>query len=173
MSAAADAGMGTRILRRRRLCYTLGGMKKMSRGLALAACAVAFVLPGALAGCSSGSTATVANAESGPVSGPVRVGVTEFATIAGSPEVQVIDVRTPEEFADGHIVGAVNIPVQSRDFSARIAELDPAATYAVYCRSGNRSQPAVAAMRDAGISTIYELGSGTKGWVSAGQPLVQ
>ena len=81
--------------------------------------------------------------------------------------------RTPEEFADGHIVGAVNIPVQSRDFSARIAELDPAATYAVYCRSGNRSQPAVAAMRDAGISTIYELGSGTKGWVSAGQPLVQ
>lgn len=145
----------------------------MSRGLALAACAVALVLPGALTGCSSGSTATAANAESGPITGLVRVGVTEFASIAGSPGVRVIDVRTPEEFAGGHIAGAVNIPVQRGDFSARIAELDPTVTYAVYCRSGNRSQPAVAAMRDAGISTIYELVSGTKGWVSAGQPLVQ
>ncbi len=170
---APGVGMGTRLLRSRRSWYTLGGMMKMSRGLALAACAVAFVLPGALTGCSSGSTATAASAESGLVGGPVRVGVTEFATIAGSPDVRLIDVRTPEEFAGGHIAGAVNIPVQSRDFSARVAELDPTATYAVYCRSGNRSRPAVAAMRDAGITTIYELGSGTKGWVSAGQPLVQ
>ncbi len=145
----------------------------MSRGIALAACAAALVLPGAVTSCSSNSTATTANAEVGQVGGPVRVGVAEFATLAGSPEVQVIDVRTPEEFADGHIAGAVNIPVQSSDFSARVAELDPNATYAVYCRSGNRSQPAVEAMTDAGITTIFELKSGTKGWISEGQPLVQ
>ena len=145
----------------------------MSKGVAVAVCAAALVLPGALTSCSSGSTTTTANAEAAQAGGPVRVGVAEFATLAGSPEVRVIDVRTPEEFADGHIAGAVNIPVQSSDFSARIAELDPTATYAVYCRSGNRSQPAVAAMSDAGITTIFELGSGTKGWASAGQPLVQ
>ena len=145
----------------------------MSRGIALAVCAAALALPGAVTGCSSSSTATTAHAEAGQAGGPVRVGVTEFATLAGSPEVQVIDVRTPEEFADGHIAGAVNISVQSSDFSTRVAELDPAATYAVYCRSGNRSQPAVAAMADAGITTIFELKSGTKGWISEGQPLVQ
>ena len=145
----------------------------MSRGLALAACSVALILPSALAGCSSGSTEAAANAEVGQPGQPVRVGVTEFATLAGSPDVRVIDVRTPEEFADGRIAGAVNMPVQSSEFSARVAELDPTATYAVYCRSGNRSQPAVAAMRDAGITAIFELSSGTKGWTSAGQPLVQ
>jgi rhodanese-related sulfurtransferase len=66
---------------------------------------------------------------------------------------EIAFAETPEEFADGHIAGAVNIPVQSSDFSARVAQLDPNATYAVYCRSGNRSQPAVAAMADAGITT--------------------
>ena len=145
----------------------------MSRGAALAVCVATLALPGALTSCSSSSTATTASAEVGQAGRPVRVGVAEFAALTGSPEVQVIDVRTPEEFADGHIAGAVNIPVQSSDFSARVAELDPNATYAVYCRSGNRSQPAVAAMSEAGITTIFELSSGTKGWISDGQPLVQ
>lgn len=145
----------------------------MSKGVALAVCAAALVLPGALTSCSSGSTTTTANAEVVRAGGPVRVGVAEFATLAGSPDVRVIDVRTPEEFADGHIAGAVNIPVQDANFSAQVAALDPNATYAVYCRSGNRSQPAVAAMSDAGITTIFELNSGTKGWISEGQPLVQ
>jgi rhodanese-related sulfurtransferase len=148
-------------------------MNTPSRGLALAACTVALVLPGVLAGCSSDPTTTSASAETGRAGGPIRVGVAEFAKLAGSPGVQIIDVRTPEEFADGHIEGAVNIPVQGRDFDARVAGLDPNGTYAVYCRSGNRSQPAVAAMHSAGIRTVYELDSGTRGWTSKGRPLVQ
>ena len=118
----------------------------------------------AVAGCSPSTQATP---------GVARVDVAEFATIITEPGVQIIDVRTPEEFADGHISGAVNIPVQQPDFADRVAALDPSATYAVYCRSGNRSQPAVAAMRDAGITNIYELQSGTKGWTAAGQPLTR
>ena len=118
----------------------------------------------AVAGCSPSTQATP---------GVARVDVAEFATVITEPGVQIIDVRTPEEFADGHIRGAVNIPVQQPDFAERVAALDPAATYAVYCRSGNRSQPAVAAMRDAGITNIYELQSGTKGWTAAGQPLTR
>lgn len=105
--------------------------------------------------------------------GPARVGVTEFSAVLTQPGVALIDVRTPEEFADGHIAGAVNIPVQQPDFATRIAQLDPTVTYAVYCRSGNRSQPAVAAMQKAGITTIYELESGTKGWTAEGQPLTR
>ncbi len=127
----------------------------------------ALIVAGGLTGCSASTPATASD------SGPARVDVAEFATVIDQPGVAIIDVRTPEEFADGHIAGAVNIPVQQPDFATRIAALDPNATYAIYCRSGNRSQPAVAAMEEAGITTIYELDSGTKGWTGAGQPLTR
>ena len=111
----------------------------------------------------------------------VVAGVGTGGTITGvgqvlkerKPSVQIIDVRTPAEFADGHIVGAVNIPVNDPDFGRRVSELDPAGRYAVYCRSGNRSQPAVAQMQAAGILDIVELESGTNGWAAAGQPLTR
>jgi len=66
----------------------------------------------------------------------------------------------------------VNIPVEYPDYVQRVSELDPNGTYAVYCRSGNRSQPAVAALEQLGITGVYELESGTVGWTAEGQPLV-
>ena len=99
--------------------------------------------------------------------------IAQFEKMATKKKSKIIDVRTPEEFASGHIAGAVNIPVQAADFAAQIGALDPAGQYAVYCRSGNRSQPAVQAMEAVGITTIYELESGTKGWAAEGQPLVR
>lgn len=149
-------------------------MKIVSSSVATAIVGLALV--GGLTGCSSSST--VATADDLPASvtsltSPVRVGVADFASVITTAGVEVIDVRTPSEFAAGHIAGAVNIPVQSADFSERVAALDPAGTYAVYCRSGNRSQPAVAAMQAAGITGIYELASGTNGWTAEGQPLVR
>jgi phage shock protein E len=135
-----------------------------------------------LSGCSSdsGASETAAAAEvQGPADpiaapdAPVRVGVSEFANVIASPGVQIIDVRTPQEFAEGHIDGAVNIPVELSDFIDRVSELDPSGTYAVYCRSGNRSQAAVAGMASVGINGIYELESGTTGWTSEGQSLVK
>ena len=143
---------------------------KPARLLALVICAL--VVAGGLTGCSASTRATASPATASD-SGPARVGVAEFATVIEQPGTLIIDVRTPEEFADGHIAGAVNIPVQQPDFATRIAALDPTTAYAVYCRSGNRSQPAVAAMEEAGITTIYELDSGTKGWTAAGQPLTR
>ena len=135
-----------------------------------------------LSGCSSnsGATETVASAEvveppaavEAPID-PVRVGVDEFAAIIADPDVTIVDVRTPEEFAAGHIEGAINIPVEYPDYIDRVSQLDPNVTYAVYCRSGNRSQPAVAGMTSVGINAIYELESGTVGWTAEGQPLVQ
>ncbi len=144
-----------------------------ARMLTVAVCALAVLLPGAVAGCASGPTTATAGAGAPASSGPLRVDVAEFAEVISSPAVQVIDVRTPEEFAVGHIAGAVNLPVRAPDFADRVAGLDRGATYAVYCRSGNRSQPAVAAMRDAGITAIYELTSGTNGWSAAGRALTQ
>lgn len=152
--------------------------------LALAG-AASLALTIGLSGCSSDSATsdTAQAAEVADVQGPaapvaapdapVRVGVAEFAGVVASPGVTIVDVRTPEEYAQGHIDGAVNIPVEYPDFMDRVSELDPSGTYAVYCRSGNRSQPAVAGMASVGINGIYELESGTTGWTSEGQPLVQ
>lgn len=151
---------------------------------ALAASALALTV--SLAGCSSDSDSTSSESTSGESSevqgpaavvatpeAPVRVGVPEFAEIVTDPSVTIVDVRTPQEFSEGHIQGAVNIPVELPDFMDRVSELDTEGTYAVYCRSGNRSQPAVQGMASAGINGIYELESGTTGWTSEGQPLVQ
>lgn len=136
--------------------------------IAIALLSVA-ALTGALSSCASNTveSATAATTQ------PVRVGVSEFAKVIDSPGTQIIDVRTPEEFADGHIAGAVNIPVESADFLDNVAQLDPNGTYAVYCRSGNRSQGAVDGMASVGIENIYELESGTIGWTGEGLPLVQ
>lgn len=125
--------------------------------------------------CADQVTATTAAApvRPGTPGAPQRVDVAEFAEVIIRPGVQIIDVRTPAEFADGHIVGAVNIPVNDPDFGRRVSELDWAEKYAVYCRSGNRSQTAVARMLAAGILDIVELKTGTNGWAAAGQPLAR
>jgi len=167
-------------------CNTLGGMRTTLRRTGLAALgATALALTVSLSGCSSDSDSAsdAATSESAEVQGPsaaveapespVRVGVPEFAEVITDPNVTIVDVRTPQEFSEGHIDGAVNIPVELPDFMDRVSELDPSGTYAVYCRSGNRSQPAVQGMASVGINGIYELESGTTGWTSEGQPLVQ
>jgi rhodanese-related sulfurtransferase len=150
-----------------------------TRLLALSAAALAAAALG-LAGCSSADSASAPASASvqgpaAPVAAPAapeRVDAARFAEVVASPGVTTIDVRTPEEFAAGHIEGAVNYNVEGPDFGAQIAALDPAGTYAVYCRSGNRSQVAVAAMAQAGIPGIYELESGIVGWDEAGLPTV-
>lgn len=68
-----------------------------------------------------------------------------------SEDTVIIDVRTPAEFALGHLDGAVNIDVQSPDFAAQIMELDLSGEYFVYCRSGNRSGQAIAQMTQMGF----------------------
>lgn len=63
----------------------------------------------------------------------------------------LIDVRTPEEFDTGHLVGALNLPVELPAFPDQVAELDPDAEYLVYCRSGRRADLAVAYMTELGL----------------------
>jgi phage shock protein E len=82
----------------------------------------------------------------------------------------VIDVRTPEEYASGHVAGAINMDVNGADFSSQISELDPDQQYLVYCRSGNRSAQAAAQMEAAGIADIAD-GGGLSDLVSAGAPV--
>ncbi len=92
--------------------------------------------------------------------------------LATPPEgLVVLDVRTPEEFADGHIAGSANVDFYAADFLDRLDTLDKDTPYFVYCRSGNRSASTVQAMRDLGFSEVYELGGGVITWAEAGYPL--
>lgn len=70
---------------------------------------------------------------------------------------RLVDVRTPGEFAAGHIPGAINIPVQQLD--TRMSELQPKdAAVVVYCRSGHRSGNAARILKNAGFPAVHDLG---------------
>jgi len=70
----------------------------------------------------------------------------------------LIDVRTPAEFAAGHLEGAINIDFQSPTFAAEVSALDPTGSYTLYCRSGNRSGQALAVMKDLGFTDLSNAG---------------
>jgi rhodanese-related sulfurtransferase len=79
-------------------------------------------------------------------------------------DLVVLDVRTPREFAEGHLVGAVNLDIQASDFSSRLQALDRGRTYLVYCRTGNRSIRAVRAMEELGFRSILHMPQGIVRW---------
>ena len=84
----------------------------------------------------------------------------------------IIDVRTPEEFAAGHIQGAINIDVESKDFEAKILELEKTGHYYLYCRSGRRSEIAHQKMIDLGFTRVADLGSMEDAAATTGLPVV-
>ena len=77
---------------------------------------------------------------------------------------QVIDVRTPEEYALGYIEGAILIDYKASDFQASISALNRNVTYLIYCRSGNRSGKASIIMDSLGFKKIYDLKGGYMNW---------
>jgi phage shock protein E len=112
-----------------------------------------------LAGCSSSSSTN-------------DLSVSEFSSKVAEAGVITLDVRTPGEFNQGHIEGALLVDFQSGNFENEIASLDKSKTYAVYCRSGSRSGQAVKVMSEAGFTNIYNLNGGVIDWADAGMTLV-
>ncbi|MEI2786783.1 MAG: rhodanese-like domain-containing protein [Candidatus Nanopelagicales bacterium] len=105
--------------------------------------------------------------------GATTVSPSEFQNLAQQPGVVVLDVRTPAEFAQGHLPDAINMDVESADFPAQIAGLDKNATYAVYCRSANRSKVAMEQMSAAGFENVQDLEGGIVSWQAQGLPVVR
>jgi len=85
----------------------------------------------------------------------------------------VLDIRTPEEFAAGHLAGAINIDYYASDFEQQLGELDRDVPYVMYCNSGNRSSNALPVMDSIGFSEVYELDGGIQAWFGAGLPIEQ
>ena len=92
----------------------------------------------------------------------------DYQSRFASADHVLVDVRTPEEFASGHISGAVNIPLDT--ISTRLSEIPQDRDVVLYCRSGNRSNQAWNLLNGEGYSRIYDLG-GVIAWQAAGLPL--
>jgi rhodanese-related sulfurtransferase len=112
----------------------------------------------------------------GPEVGPdpdapdFTVAPAEAVALIEAGEHTVIDVRTPAEFEQAHVVGAINIDVEAPDFAERIAELDPETPYLLYCRTGRRSALAAQQMSEAGFTDLADAG-GLVDLARAGAPV--
>ena len=89
----------------------------------------------------------------------------EFAKVISNPDVQLIDVRSTEEFIEGNIEGSVNISLAGEDFCGQVVRtLDKERPVAVYCRGGRQSAEAAEKLDSMGFK-VFELENGYKEWV--------
>jgi phage shock protein E len=116
---------------------------------ALTAAVSGVVLSLALAGCGDDSSAGAATE---------LVPAVKVSSVLAEGAV-VVDVRSPSEFAAGHVTDALNIDVGSEDFEAKVDALDKGKTYVVYCRTGSRSARAIETMADLGFTGLVNGGA--------------
>jgi rhodanese-related sulfurtransferase len=95
----------------------------------------------------------------------------EAAVKAPEKAITILDVRSPEEFAEGHLKGAVNHDIASPDFAKSLAKLDPAKTYLVHCGSGGRSTRSLSTLEKLKFQSILHLDGGINAWKKAGLPV--
>ena len=84
--------------------------------------------------------------------------------IASQPNILVLDVRTPEEYKDGHLPNAVNVDFNGDQFDKQILALDKSQPVIVYCQAGGRSKKATDFMMGSGFKQVYELAGGYNNW---------
>ena len=97
--------------------------------------------------------------------------VAEFVQLVADTNNIILDVRTPREFAAGHMAGAVNMNLRSADFTTQAARLDKGRTYLVHCAVGARSASACQTLSGMGFTNLVNLKTGLRGWEGAGQPV--
>jgi phage shock protein E len=125
---------------------------RVRRGVAVGALAVA-LLAGTSACSSDGGVKHLASSD--------------FSHSISAANTVVIDVRTPAEYAQGHLPGAINIDVEGSSFDSEIAKLDKSKHYALYCRSGHRSGIAAQKLVDAGFKDVVDLKGGLSTWTGS------
>ena len=125
----------------------LNKIAKMTLSLTLAATA-AFGL---------GACGGTGSSEPGSASGSATAGATEDSASAATQTI--IDVRTPQEFAAGHLDGAINIDIYNANFADEIGKLGKAGSYVLYCRSGSRAGQAQSFMQEQGFADVTNGGA--------------
>ena len=90
-----------------------------------------------------------------------------------NPRFLILDIRTPEEYAEERLAGAVNLDFYAETFRDSLSKLDMAGRYLVYCRSGARTRKAMEIMEELGFQEVYILAGGLNSWLAAGMPVTR
>ncbi len=93
------------------------------------------------------------------------------ALIKDKTDLQLIDVRTPDEYAEGHLAKAKLIPLQ--ELERRVAEIDKGKPVLLYCRSGHRSGNALKLLQSKGYTQAKHIEGGLNAWQAAGLPVTR
>jgi thioredoxin 1 len=93
--------------------------------------------------------------------------------LSTTKDKQVVDVRTADEFSNGHLSGALQIDYYKKDFKSQVAKLDKNKPVFVYCASGGRSGSATEILEELGFKKIFDLKGGYRAWTSAGKPVTK
>ena len=119
------------------------------------------------------------NFNSGNISSKTNIAVTDVSVaqavdLINNKNALIIDVRTPEEFAESHLPEANNFPVDTLSQNIEtIKKLQRDKPLLVYCRSGKRSARAAEKLKNLGVNSLYNLKGGIKAWSDANNPLVK
>lgn len=101
-----------------------------------------------------------------------QISMDEFENkLSKSRDAQLLDVRTPEEYGEGHLKNADNIDYKSADFKDQIAKLDKNKPVFVYCLSGGRSAAAAIVLRENGFREVYDMKGGYLKWNTSGKTI--
>ncbi len=106
-------------------------------------------------------------------SGGVVDAKTFYDQIKSAKDPVVLDVRTPEEYAEGHIVHAINLDYYNDDFKDQVRKLDKSKSYFVYCQAGGRSNSAATFMQKEGFLKVYDLDGGILEWQKNKFPVIK
>lgn len=115
------------------------------------------------------------NTGSGAKSNSVKetISIDEFEKkLSQTTNAQLVDVRTPEEYAGGHLANAVNMDIKSENYKDQFSKLDKSKPVFVYCLAGARSAKAATIMQEMGFTEVYNMDGGINKWRNAGKPLV-
>lgn len=125
---------------------------------------IRFIVAGILAGAS-------ANGQEPAKTPPIPVEQAAMMIEAGA---QLLDVRTKEEWDEGHLKGAKLVPISMEGYAEKAkAVLDPKKPVVVYCHSGNRSAAAATRLRAGGFTAVFDMAGGITAWKKEGRPLVK
>lgn len=110
-----------------------------------------------------------------PATNPAqKISLKQFEQLRAEKDVVVVDVRSPAEFEEGHIAGAVNIPItpdKPTAFDEQVGKLDKDKRVLVHCAVGGRSKRAVARMEKLGFQNLSDFAGGMAEWEEAGKPV--
>lgn len=148
-------------------------MEPLSRRRALAVLGAGLAAPFVIVACGESSSSADSSAEAADPASRL-VSAADGSSIQANPpdDLIILDVRTPEEFAEQRLDGAILVDFYDEDFATQLSQLDPDASYLLYCRSGNRSGQTRPLMEELGFIDVAEIDGGINAWNAAQLPTV-